>query len=87
MEAMWTVNFAIGWCSTANALALVGGGITAVIVHVAALVLALLISIMVLNAVFNSITSALVKHWEKTGHRPSARWAQVISKDQEKGNR
>lgn len=83
METTWAINFASGWRSTANALALVGGGVAAVIVHIAVLALALLISVTVINAVFHLTTKALAKRWEKTGRRPSARWAQIIAEERD----
>lgn len=84
METSWVIHFTDGWRSVANALALVGGGLAAIIVHIAALALVMMFSIMVINAVFNCVTNALVKRWEKTGRRPSARWAQIIAEEREK---
>ena len=77
---MWRDNFVEGWITTTNLLATIAGGTAAVLLAVLVLGVALLIVGGILAAVFNGTTEAMAKYWERTGHHPKQRWAQIIAR-------
>lgn len=69
-------HFVAGWTAAAEFMATLGGGVCAVCLGIAALVLLLSVA----GAIFDAATKALARRWKKKGRRPAGRWVEIIAR-------
>lgn len=67
-------DFALGFEIVGRIALRVGGGITAVTVFLATVLLAACLA----GFAFDTITGAMARHWIKTGYRPRGRLGRII---------
>lgn len=75
-------TFAAGFWATARVLAAICGAAAAL----ALLLVAIILLAALIGAVFNATTTALARHWKKTGRQPRGRWAKIITESERRAN-
>lgn len=68
------MEFAIGFMAVWRIALLVAGGVSAILVFL----LAVAAAVFLLGGVFDISTSAMAKHWVKTGRQPKNKLGRVI---------